>query len=101
MPCAPVKMDTTSDARLQHVPQYRLQRRKPRAAGDHEDRTRTVAVDELPDRSFDAQQRAAVQGWRLRRAPEDALGKSAAQHAAHVQLDELAVVRGAGDGEAA
>src|SRR5438552_12507158 len=50
---APVEVDVAPDARLQHVPEHRLQRREARAAGHHERASRTVAIRELSDRSLD------------------------------------------------
>ena len=82
--------------------QHRLQRREAGAAGDHEHRARALAVAELSDRPLDAQQRPRRERRSaLGRAAEQALGEAAAGHAAHVQLEERAVVRGTGDGEAA
>ena len=54
-----------------------------------------VPIDELAHRPLDPQQRPGVD------VAEQALGEAASRHLAHVQLEQLAVMRRAGDGEAA
>ena len=99
---APVEMDVAPAAGLEGVAQHRLQRREAGATGDHQHRTLSLAVAELADGSFDPQQRSDRQLCIARAAgPEQPLGETAATHPPHVQLEELAVVRGARDGEAA
>src|ERR1700750_425204 len=98
----PIEMYLALDARLQHVAQYRLQRRKARTSGDHEHGSPPCTIAELSDRPLDAQQRSDGQR-RLAGAAraEQALGEATAAHPAHVQLDDITVVRRARDGEAA
>ena len=98
----PIEMYRALDARLEHVAQYRLQRREARTSGDHEHGSPPGTIAELSDRPLDAQQRSDGER-RLAAAArtEQALGEATATHPAHVQLDDITVVRRARDGEAA
>src|SRR5262245_8179184 len=95
-------MNVTPDAGLEQVAEHRLQRREAGTAGDHQHGTESLAVAELSDGPLDAQERSdrelPIDGAT---GPEQSLGESAAAHPPHVQLEQLIVVRGASDGEAA
>ncbi len=53
LPRAPIQVHFTSRGAFENVSQNRFERREARAAGDHQDRAGTLAVDELAHRAFD------------------------------------------------
>ena len=84
---APKQRDRTADVGLDDLAQDGLERRIAGTAAEQQDRARAWAQRELAKRSLDPQQRALGHGF------EHLRGELAAAGAAHVQLEQPAIMR--------